>query len=292
MREVTRGLIVAFVAIALLMGCLLLIIGVGFWRINSGSGRPTEQGAPVAAAAPATGNPTPTEMVPAEQGPRVAPSVRAATGPAPQPPHRTAPAGVADATGERNKRPVAPAALVAMAAAGQTRASLIRVDDDSAGGWVGRYGKQGYFVAMAGEPKSLPPGVSMAMDGSHFYLWSPVTTDPRGLSVPADPPRLSAAQWFSWDHFSIDLDLRASGKEMQVALYLVDWDSDARAQRLDVTDAATGAVLLSRSDEHFRKGRYVLLQLSGHVVLRITKTAGANGTLSGVFFDDPPAASR
>jgi hypothetical protein len=291
-REVIRGLIVAFVAIALLMGCLLLIIGVGFWRINSGGARTPEQGAPVAAAAPATGNPRPAEIVPAEQGTRMAPSVKATTGPAPQPPHRTLPAGVADATGGRTKLPSAPAAPVAMPAAGQARASLVRVDDDSAGGWVGRYGKKGYAVAMAGEPKSLPAGVSMAMDGSHLYLWSPMTTDPRGLSVPADPPRLSAAQWFSWDHFSLDLDLRASGKEMQVALYLVDWDSDARAQRLEVTDAATGAVLLSRSDEHFRKGRYVLLRLSGHVVLRFTKTAGANGTLSGVFFDDPPAASR
>jgi hypothetical protein len=143
---------------------------------------------------------------------------------------------------------------------------------------------------MAGEPASLSPGVSMAMDRSHLYLWSPVTADPRGLSVPANPSRQSAGQWFSWDHFSLDLDLRGRGEDLQVALYLVDWDSDARAQRLEVTDGESGVVLLSRSDEHFRKGRYLLL-LSGHVMLRFTKTAGANCTLSGIFLDDlPPPA--
>ena len=107
---------------------------------------------------------------------------------------------------------------------------------------------------MAGEPTSLPAGVVMSMAHSHLYIWSPVTTDRRGLSIPADPPRLSAGQWFSWDQFSLDLDLRGRGEPFQVALYLLDWDSDSRAQRLDVTDAETGALLLSRSDSTLRRG--------------------------------------
>ena len=110
------------------------------------------------------------------------------------------------------------------------------------------------------------------------------------MSIPEAPARRSANQWFSWDHFSLDLDLGGVDKSYQVALYLLDWDSDARAQRMDVVDADTNAVLLSRTDEHFKKGRYVILRLTGHVVLRVTKTGGANGTLSGVFFDEPPAA--
>jgi len=285
-----RGAIIALVALALLTACLILIVQVGLWRITSNGARVPQQSARVAAAAPARSGPTPAGMTPAESGLAVAPKVEATTKPAAESPRRAVRVGVVVGANLRTKPPLLN--LAAVPAAGQARASLLRVDDESSGGWVGRYGKRGYSVAMAGEPTSLPAGVLMSMARSHLYIWSPVTTDRRGLSIPADPPRLSAGQWFSWDQFSLDLDLRGRGEELQVALYLLDWDTDARAQRLEVTDAETGAVLLIRSDEHFRKGRYVLLRLSGHVALRITKTAGANCTLSGVFLDDLPAAAQ
>lgn len=270
MREMIRGVILALVALALLVGCLLLFAGVGVWRVTRNGARMPEQPAWRAMAAPAGTNPSP--MEPAKPAPRVAPPVAAATTLAAEPPQRAAPA------------------------VRQAQASLLRVDDDSAGAWVGRYGKKGYSLAIPGEPTRLPPGVLMSMDHSHLYIWSPVTTDRRGLSIPPNPPQLSTlisiGQWFSWDQFSLDLDLRGHREDFQIALYLLDWDSDARAQRLDVTDAATGAVLLSRSDEHFKKGRYLLLRLSGHVVLRFTKTAGANCTLSGIFLDPLPAEAQ
>jgi hypothetical protein len=186
----------------------------------------------------------------------------------------------------------APLALAAPPAVRPASASLLGVDDHSRGGWVGQYGKRGYWVAMDGSAPHLPPGVAANQDGSHLYIWSPRTTDQRGLSVPDTPAQLSAGQWFSWDHFSLDLDLRRGSGEYQVALYLLDWDSDARVQQLEVADAESGAVLLTRTDEHFRNGRYLKLRLSGHVTLRFTKIGGANCTLSGVFLDDPPAAVR
>lgn len=292
MREMIRGVVIASVALALLVGCLILIAEVGLHRLTSDGLRVAGPSARVAAAAPARSGPTPGGIAPAESGLAVAPKVEATTKPAAESLRRAAPAGVVVAAGDRTKPPRVALAAPAGPAAGQARALLLRVDDDSSGGWVGRYGKRGYCVAMAGEPTSLPAGVLMSMARSHLYIWSPVTTDRRGLSIPADPPRRSAGQWFSWDQFSLDLDLRGRGEELQVALYLLDWDSDARAQRLDVTDAESGVLLLSRSDEHFRKGRYLLLRLSGHVALRITKTAGANCTLSGVFLDDLPAAAQ
>lgn len=36
MREMIRGLVIASVALALLVGCLVLIAEVGFWRLASG----------------------------------------------------------------------------------------------------------------------------------------------------------------------------------------------------------------------------------------------------------------
>jgi hypothetical protein len=173
-----------------------------------------------------------------------------------------------------------------------TSASLLRVDDNTGGGWIGRYGARGYSLAMATETPHLPPGVRAIMEGAQLYTWGAVTTDPRALSTSGEPLHLSAGQWFAWEHFSIDLDLREAGKSYQVALYLLDWDSDARGQQLDVVDASTGAVLFTRSDAHFAKGRYVLLRLSGRVILRFSKSAGANGTLSGMFFDDVPGGDK
>ncbi|HET6249188.1 MAG TPA: hypothetical protein VFE47_15950 [Tepidisphaeraceae bacterium] len=167
-------------------------------------------------------------------------------------------------------------------------ASLVRVDDTSAGNWVGRYGKQGYYLAMDGAVPHLPGGVNLAMAGAPFYAWSPVTTDPRGPSLPQDPAKRTSGQWFTGDKFTLDLDFRGAARSYQVALYLLDWDSDQRAQKLEAVDPDTGAVLLTRTDDHFRHGRYLILKLSGHVILRITRVGGVNCTLSGIFFDDIP----
>lgn len=291
------GVLLVLFTVASLAGFLCLFAGVGMMRLareRAAGDTPSSASAPAAGpslsrADQPTRQPREPEHSVATTGPPGVPTP--ADAPGAEPPRRVAPAGLAGTAGDRTKpqkpAPVAPA----IPEARHATASLLRVDEDSAGGWVGRYGERGYSLAMAGEPTSLPPGVSMAMARSHLYLWSPVTTDPRGLSVPANPSRQSAGQWFSWDNFSLDLDLRGRGEDLQVALYLVDWDSDARAQRVEVADGESGVVLLSRSDEHFRKGRYLLLRLSGHVKLRFTKTAGANCTLSAIFLDDlPPPA--
>lgn len=171
------------------------------------------------------------------------------------------------------------------------RASLLRVDDATRGSWIGHYGTLGYQLAMPGAPKLLPPDVRLTMHGGQLYEWSALTTDPRGLSLPGDPAHFSAGQWFSWEHFWIDLDL-GRDRTCQVALYLLDWDSDARVQQMEVLDAEGAAVLLRRTDDHFGKGRYVALQLTGHVILRFRHTGGANTTLSGIFLDEPAPVAR
>jgi hypothetical protein len=282
-----RGVLLAFVVVALLAVFLGLIGGVGLLRLRTGQTivrsspdrSPPEP--PVASTTEQSGEPVTDRAVQMKPEPGVV-EVRAGPDPsAAEPPHeRTVP------WGPMAKPQVAAVALPAQGAS----ASLLRVDDTTQGGWVGRYGKAGFYVAMAGATPHLPPDVQATMDRSQFYNWSPVTTDLRALSIPEDPPHRSAGQWFYWDHFSLDLDLGGANKSCQVGLYLLDWDSDSRAQGLEVMDAASGHVLLSRTDEHFKNGRYVILRLSGHVVLRFTRIGGANCTLSGIFLDDLPPA--
>ena len=277
-------------AFALLLG---LFAGVGMLGVareqaaGESGGESGRGGAVAAAEAGRVGEAAAGESPAARSEPATEPKLIVPPGVAGSPP----PAAAGAAAGRAGELGAGPQALPGAPAELRAAAALVGVDDHSRGGWVRRYGARGFSVATAGEPRRLPPGVQLTMLASHFYPWSPVTTDPRGLNVPDDPPRRTAGQWFAWEQFSLDVDLREAGRSYQVALYLLDWDSDARAQRLDVTDAATGAVLLTRTDDHFHDGRYVVLRLSGHVVLRITKTAGANCTLSGVFLDDPPGPS-
>jgi hypothetical protein len=71
----------------------------------------------------------------------------------------------------------------------------------------------------------------------------------------------------------------------QVALYLLDFDNyNGRAEQVDILDA-NNALLDSRPVSSFVGGRYLVWNMSGHVIVRITNTNGAsNAVLSGLFF--------
>lgn len=276
MREIIRGVIVAFVALALLGGCLLLIAGVGFWRIKrDGAGAPQQAVRATGDAQTRSSGVTSASTASDRPGPQAAPSVNVATRPAPRPDDRAAAV-------------VAPNRPAVERRSQAASATLLTVDNQCGGNWVGRYGTQGFMLAAAGAAPQLPPGVRAKVLRGTYYTWSSPTTDPRAPTLPAaEAGRRVAGQWFAGDSVLLDIDLRDGHQPYDVALYLLDWDSDSRVQRLDVTDAASGAVLMSRVDRSFRPGRYVVLRLTGHVQLRFTHLDGANSTLSGVFFDHP-----
>jgi hypothetical protein len=71
----------------------------------------------------------------------------------------------------------------------------------------------------------------------------------------------------------------------QVALYCLDWDNGGRTQTIDVLDAASGAVLNTRTVSGFRGGKYLIWNVTGHVQFRVTNTDGVNGVVSGLFFN-------
>src|SRR6202011_6420728 len=67
------------------------------------------------------------------------------------------------------------------------------------------------------------------------------------------------------------------------ALYLWDWDNFyGRPERVDIIDA-NNPLLDSRSVSSFVNGLYVVWNLSGHVIVKITNT-NSNAVLSGLFF--------
>ena len=50
-------------------------------------------------------------------------------------------------------------------------------------------------------------------------------------------------------------------------------------------DAATQAVLDTRTPTAFGTCHYVVWTIAGHVIVRVTRTAGVNAVLSGMFID-------
>src|SRR4029450_5167569 len=60
-----------------------------------------------------------------------------------------------------------------------------------------------------------------------------------------------------------------------------------RTQQFDLLDGSTGALLDTRTLSSFSSGQYLVWNVLGHVVVRVTSLAGPNAVVSGVFFGGP-----
>ena len=159
-------------------------------------------------------------------------------------------------------------------------ATFVRIDATTQGTWRSNYGRDGATVVAdaAADPAYARTGPS----GEATYAWETVTADGRALQRIADASRL-AATWYG-DAFTIDVNL-TDGQAHQLALYTVDWDHGGRVQRVDVRDAVTGALLDTRTQSAFDDGQYLVWHVTGHVVIQLTRLAGFNAVVSGLFLD-------
>jgi hypothetical protein len=163
---------------------------------------------------------------------------------------------------------------------GGPSAAFITSDVATKGSWKGIYGSQGYTVPVDGS--SYPATTQVALAGQSQWTWA-LTTDIRALQRPATAERL-AATWYSSGTFTFDINL-ADGLAHQIALYSLDWDNLGRAQRVEILDAGSGAVLDTRTLSNLSGGQYHLWRVRGHVSIRVTCTAGANAVAGGLFVD-------
>jgi uncharacterized protein YjbI with pentapeptide repeats len=160
-------------------------------------------------------------------------------------------------------------------------AAFVQTDTTTQGTWKPLYGAGGQ--AIPNDVTNYPLYAQVALTGQTAFTWSPATADIRAPQKGATTGRIASA-WFSATTFSIDINL-TDGLAHQVALYCLDWDSvNTRAERIDVLDPATGQVLASTPVSAFSAGQYLVWNLSGHVTLRVTRTAGPAAVVSGLFF--------
>src|ERR1019366_3000072 len=137
---------------------------------------------------------------------------------------------------------------------------------------------------LIGDWASVPAYVTATPAGNSSWVWTSATSDTRALLKASNPADRIAACWYSSGQFSIELAFNDSNTH-QVAVYLVDWDHyNGRTEKVDVIDANKN-LLDTRSVASFVPGEYLVWNLSGHVILRVTNTnPSSNAVVSGLFF--------
>ncbi len=164
-------------------------------------------------------------------------------------------------------------------------ATLLKQDTTTQGNWIGTYGSQGYDII--GSSASLPSYATITPSGQSSWTWASSTTDPRALKTAAGSSRIAAA-WYQTTSFSVTVNL-TDGNVHDLELYLLDWDKQGRSEKVQITDGTTGAVLSTESVSSFGSGVYLDYAVSGKVVITITRQAGPNAVLSGLFLDPSQA---
>jgi hypothetical protein len=170
-------------------------------------------------------------------------------------------------------------------ASAATAATFLNSDTATQGNWKGVYGEDGSNIN--GVAASLPSYAVASLTGAATYNYGNPGTDVRALQLPATAGRVKCV-WYSSTSFSIDVNLNDASSH-RVAIYFADYDNGGRAQTVDVVDAVTGVALNSQALSNFGSGRYLVWNMAGHVLIKITRTAGANAVASGILIG--PATS-
>jgi hypothetical protein len=160
------------------------------------------------------------------------------------------------------------------------------------GNWVGAKGAAGYDLAGwdgSSDVGYMPDATATLVKGSR-YEWASQTTDTRALESPTGGGR-EAATYYDPKQIEVQLHFSAAYKG-NLHLYAVDWDSTARRETI-TADGQTANLTAG----NFSQGAWVSLPIDvaagATVPITVTRTAGANAVLSGIFLGDagsPPVA--
>jgi hypothetical protein len=174
-----------------------------------------------------------------------------------------------------------------------TTVAFQTLDTGTQGNWPNIYGQDGYIIANS--PGITPFYATVSFSGSSTWTWAASTSQPSALRKSPSTSDRIASTYYSGGSFTIDLNL--TGGMRQVALYLLDLDTNSRAETISILDPGNGnAVLDSRQFSSFNNGQYAVWNLQGHVLIQVTRTAGLNAVVSGLFFRtlgsaNPPSVS-
>lgn len=186
-----------------------------------------------------------------------------------------------------------PSGLLSTTDLGSAFTVLAPSSASSATNWVGAFGKDGYDLAgWDGQSDAGDlPGVSVSLAQGNRYVWAAGTSDPRALPSPDGLTR-TAATYYDNNQIQVKLTFHAAYTG-NLRLYAVDWDSGGRQESVAIGGQSA---IFSNKWGAFSKGQWAIFPVSiaagGSVTIAVTRQAGANAVLSGIFLGDegaPPA---
>ncbi len=163
-------------------------------------------------------------------------------------------------------------------------AAFVKQDTTTQGNWIGAYGNQGYDVINNGS--SLPSYASISAVGASNYTW-PSTTDPRALQDAVGSGRIAAC-WYSATSFSVDVNL-SDGQQHLLSIYALDFDKLGRSEEIQIL-STSGTVLDTETLSSFTGGVYLQWEVSGDIVVKVTRLGGNNALINGLFLDAPTSS--
>jgi len=132
----------------------------------------------------------------------------------------------------------------------------------------------------------------------YSYIWETPTEDARacwyteeqeftGYPTMEDAYEREAACWDSHTHPYFTVDLSIPNGTFYLSLYALDYDTYARSETIEIFDNE-GTLLASVAVRDFHDGVYERFLVEGPIdlVIKVTKTSGANSVLSGIFLDE------
>ena len=161
-------------------------------------------------------------------------------------------------------------------------ASFIKQDTTTQGNWIRHLRRAGLRHRLRGPPASLlrhrhpQRPVNLYLD--HHLLRPPRLAGPR-----LDQPHRRRLVLRHQLHRR--RQPRPTARPHDLELYFLDWDNKGRGEQVQISDAGTGTVLDTETISSFTSGVYLDWEVSGNLVITITRQAGANAVLNGVFLD-------
>ncbi len=161
-------------------------------------------------------------------------------------------------------------------------AQFVKTDTTTQGNWQSAYGADGFNVIN--DTVNYPSYATVTPNGQAAWSWATSTGDARGLQKFSIPGDRIAATWYSSTSFTVDINF-TDGNTHQVGVYCVDWDNLSRSERIDIFDGQNNAILDTRTVSSFAGvPQYLVWNLKGHTIIKITALSGPNAVLSGIFF--------
>jgi len=86
---------------------------------------------------------------------------------------------------------------------------------------------------------------------------------------------------------TMTIDIQCKQKQpYQLALYMVDWEKEARRSAIEIFDLDNKALLMPvKQVKDYQNGKYIVINADRSIRIRINQVRGSNASLSALFID-------